>query len=67
MKKNSRPIRFPVETPEELRNLLEKFENRLKTEAGYIQENARRFARGAGLFVDYLEGKPLEKKNRKKN
>lgn len=63
MKKNSLPIGFPVRTPEELRNLLEKFENRLKTEAGYVQRNARTRAMGAGLFVDYLEGKPLEKKN----
>ena len=67
MKKNSRPIRFPVETPEELRNLLAvgEFEDRLETEARYTQPNARRHALGAELFVDYLDGKTLEK--RKKN
>lgn len=54
-------------SPEELRGRLRKFQERLENEARYTQPNARRHAIGAELFVDYLDGKTLEKKNRKKN
>jgi len=49
-------------SPEELRGRLGKFQDRLKTKAGYTQENARRHAIGAELFVDFLSGIPLKKK-----
>lgn len=54
-------IRFPVKNPEELRGLLGKFEDCLRTEAKYTQPNARIRAKGARLFVDYLDGRLLEK------
>ena len=49
-------------SPEELRGWLREFQDRLKTDAGYTQENARRHAIGADLFVDFLSGILLEKK-----
>lgn len=49
-------------SPEELRGRLRKFQDRLITEAGYTQENARRRAIGAELFVDFLSGIPLKKR-----